>query len=103
MIDKSVKQLPQQSYISRLLQIPKLDGLVAPPRVQEKSSRVLTGTENLQRLRQKEQDKEEMAQLKAKKREIRELKKAAKKSQFTDEEVELYEQRYDNVYDLDHV
>lgn len=100
-IDESVKQLPQRSDISRLLQIPVPDEVV-PPRVQEKSSRVLTSAENLKILKQKEQEKEEKARVIAEKKVLRELKKAAKNAQFTEEELELFERRYENGFDLDH-
>ena len=82
-----------------MLQIPA-PTVVDPPRVQEKSSRVLTGAENMKILKRKEEEKEEKARVQAEKKALRELKKAAKKAQFTDKEIELFERRYENGYDL---
>ena len=107
-----VEGVIRKSGLSKLLQLPKLPAKCVPP-AKKSCAKVLTSTENLKRIEQKEREKREKIELKEAKRREREAKREEKiqekekKKQnadtsikFTPQEVKLFARRHENGYNL---
>jgi hypothetical protein len=107
-----VEGVIRKSGLSKLLQLPNPPAKCVPP-AKKSCAKVLTSTENLKHIQQKEREKREKIELKEAKRREREAKREEKiqekekKKQkvdtsikFTPQEVELFARRRENGYDL---
>ena len=101
-----------KSGLSKLLELPKPPAKCVPP-AKKSCAKVLTSTENLKLIEKKEREKREKIDLKESRRREREarreekIQEKEKKKQkidasmkFTPQEVELFERRHENGYDL---
>ena len=108
----AVEGVIRKSGLSKLLEPPKPPAKCVPP-AKKSCAKVLTSTENLKLIEKKEREKREKIVLKEAKRREREarreekIREKEKKKQmvdasvkFTSQEIELFERRHENGYDL---
>ena len=108
----AVESVIHKSGLSKLLEPPKPPAKCVPP-AKKSCAKVFTSTENLKLIEKKEREKRERIELKETKRRKREARrerrfeKRRKKKQmvdasvkFTSQEIELFERRHENGYDL---
>ena len=112
----SMDVIARKSCLTKLLNFPKPPSQSAPPHAKKPCAKVLTSLEKLKSLEAKEREKQENLELQERKRREREARKEEKARvaeekkalkannnsahSLTPEEVELFERRYDNGYDV---